>query len=192
MYILFDLTIKDLYIIGMNETLRALREENNYSQAAIASYLGISRQMYIKYENGDAAPPVKIVMELSNFYRVPYDVILEDKLKARETEEKPNRAIYRIPEAEPLECHDSGALYAPDQDAPSYYLKSVLEMLPKLVYKEQLKVLEKISGMVQKATEERLKPKKEMQKYASLSKYANSLHLKSDGRKWTREELYER
>ena len=176
----------------MKETLRALREENNYSQAAVASYLGISRQMYIKYENGDAAPPVKIVTELSNFYRVPYDVILEDKLKARETEEKPNRAIYKIPEAEPLECHDSGALYAPTQDTSSYYLKSVLEMLPKLVYKEQLKVLEKISGMVQKATEERLKPKKEMQKYASLSKYANSLHLKSDGRKWTREELYER
>ena len=176
----------------MNETLRALREENNYSQAAVASYLGISRQMYIKYENGDAAPPVKIVMELSNFYRVPYDVILEDKLKARETEENPNRSIYKIPEQEALECHDSGALYAPDQDTPSYYLKSVLEMLPKLVYKEQLKVLEKISGMVQKATEERLKPKKEMQKYASLSKYANSLHLKSDGRKWTREELYER
>ena len=68
----------------MNETLRALREENNYSQAAVASYLGISRQMYIKYENGDATPPVKIVTELSNFYRVPYDVILEDKLKARD------------------------------------------------------------------------------------------------------------
>ena len=176
----------------MNETLRALREENNYSQAAVASYLGISRQMYIKYENGDATPPVKIVTELSNFYRVPYDVILDDKLKPQEIKEIPNRAIYRITEPEPLECHDSGALYAPIQDESSYYLKSVLEMLPKLVYKEQLKVLEKISGMVQKATEERLKPKKEMQKYASLSKYANSLHLKSDGRKWTREELYER
>jgi len=50
----------------MNETLRALREQNNYSQAAVASYLGISRQMYIKYENGDATPPVKIVTELSN------------------------------------------------------------------------------------------------------------------------------
>ncbi|MCR4580019.1 MAG: helix-turn-helix domain-containing protein [Treponema sp.] len=178
----------------MNETLRALREQNNYSQAAVASYLGISRQMYIKYENGDASPPVKIVMELSNFYRVPYDVILENKLKAQKTEikEKPDRTIYTISEAEPLECHDSGAVYSPAQDNPSYYLKSVLEMLPKLVYKEQLKVLEKISGMVQKATEEKLKPKKEMQKYTSLSRYANSLHLHSDGKKWTREELYER
>ena len=176
----------------MNETLRALREQNNYSQAAVASYLGISRQMYIKYENGDAAPPVKIVTELSNFYRVPYDVILEDKLKPQEIKEIPNRAIYRITEPEPLECHDSGALYAPIQDESSYYLKSVLEMLPKLVYKEQLKVLEKISGMVQKATEERLKPKKESSFYESLTDLNNKYHPKSNGRGWTREELYER
>ena len=67
--------------MAMNNTIKALREQNNYSQSAVAQFLGISRQMYIKYENGDAAPPVKIVVELSNFYRVPYDVILEDKLK---------------------------------------------------------------------------------------------------------------
>ena len=176
----------------MNETLRALREQNNYSQAAVASYLGISRQMYIKYENGDATPPVKIVTELSNFYRVPYDVILDDKLKPQEIKEIPNRAIYRITEPEPLECHDSGALSVPIQDESSYYLKSVLEMLPKLVYKEQLKVLEKISGMVQKATEERLKPKKESSFYESLTDLNNKYHPKSNGRKWTREELYER
>ena len=41
-----------MYTSDMETTLRKLREQNNYSQAAVASSLGISRQMYIKYENG--------------------------------------------------------------------------------------------------------------------------------------------
>ena len=176
----------------MYETLRALREENNYSQAAVASYLGISRQMYIKYENGDAVPPVKIVTALSNFYRVPYDVILEDKLNSSEEAHSATPDIYVNTEGIALEVHEPSATYGPANSSPSYYLKSILEMLPKLVYKEQLKVLEKLSGMVQKATEEKLKPNKQMQNYNRLTKYSDSLHLKSDGKGWTREELYER
>ena len=177
----------------MNETLKALREQNNYSQAAIASYLGISRQMYIKYENGDAVPPVKTVTQLSNFYRVPYDVILEDKLNPDlQIKELNETDIQNINEDTVWELHDSSPAYGSIDNSSSYYLKSILEMLPKLVYKEQLKVLEKISGMVQKATEEKLKPNKQMNTYIKLSKYANKLHLKSDGTKWTREELYER
>ena len=184
----------------MKETLRALREQNNYSQAAVASYLNISRQMYIKYENGDAVPPVKIVVELSNFYRVPYDVILEDKLKQthqleeipqEKADEKTENCLYDIPEETTLELHDSGAFYGAITN-PSYYLTSILEMLPKLVYKEQLKVLEKVSGLVQKATEEKLKPNKHMQSFNKLSEYVDKLHLKSDAVKWTREEIYER
>ena len=180
----------------MKETLRTLREQNNYSQAAVASYLGISRQMYIKYENGDAVPPVKIVTDLSNFYRVPYDVIIEDKLNQnmadKSSNSKPIKYTHKIKEDITWELHDPGALYAPEEGATSYYLKAILEMLPKLVYKEQLKVMEKLAGMVQKATEERLVSKKQLNAYNKLSKYANNLHLKSDGTKWTREELYER
>ena len=65
-------------------------------------------------------------------------------------------------------------------------------MLPKLVYQEQLKVLAKISGMVQAATEEKLKPDKHMQAYQKMEDFVKSLHLNSHGQKWTREELYER
>ena len=70
----------------MKETLRALRERNNYSQVAIASFLGISRQMYIKYESGDAVPPSKTVVALSNLYGVPYEVILDDRLNSADSE----------------------------------------------------------------------------------------------------------
>ena len=52
----------------MKETLKALREKNNYSQATVAKYLGISRQMYIKYESGEAEPPVKVIVALIKLY----------------------------------------------------------------------------------------------------------------------------
>ena len=180
----------------MNNTLRILREQNNYSQAAVASYLGISRQMYIKYESGAAVPPVKIVTELSNFYRVPYDVIIEDKLNQNEKTEKHEPAEYPFERSENVTCelHDPGTVYASDEGAASYYLKTILEMLPKLVYKEQLKVMEKLAGMVQKATEEKLKPNKQLHSsfYEELNKLNEKYHPNSHGAKWTRGELYER
>ena len=179
----------------MNKTLCKLRIQNNYSQAAVASFLGISRQMYIKYESGAAVPPVKTVIDLANFYHVPYDVILDDQLKDFGEEEHP-AATYEIEDGAQLEVHDSGAVGAADflavRRAPSYYLNAILQMLPKLVYKEQLKVLEKISGMVQQATQERLKPDKRMQAYQEMEDFTRKLHLNSHGKKWTREELYDR
>lgn len=180
----------------MNKTLCKLRIQNNYSQAAIASFLGISRQMYIKYESGAAVPPVKTVVDLANFYHVPYDVILDDQLNDFGQEEEHPAVNYEIKEESPLEVHDSGAFGAADvlavRRAPSYYLNAILQMLPKLVYKEQLKVLERISGMVQEATQERLKPDKRMQAYQEMEDFTRKLHLNSHGQKWTREELYER
>ena len=44
----------------MQEILRSLRTENNYSQSAGANYLNISRQMYNKYDNGLAEPSALI------------------------------------------------------------------------------------------------------------------------------------
>ena len=183
----------------MHKTLLNLRIQNNYSQAAVASFLGISRQMYIKYESGEAVPPVKTVVNLANFYHVPYDVILDDQLNSfgEEQNEHPETS-YEIERKEPesLAVHDSGAPanadYLAVRRAPSYYLNAILQMLPKLVYREQLKVLEKLSGMVQAATEEKLKPDKRMQAYQKMEDFVKSLHLNSHGQKWTREELYER
>lgn len=188
----------------MNQTLRNLREQNNYSQAAIASYLGVSRQMYIKYENGDVEPPVKIIAELANFYRVPYDVIIEDKLNLKKNETViPKQVEYKIDEADTeLQASEPAVVYgtaAPEMGSyteseiePSYYLKTILDMLPKLIYKEQLKVLEKVSGMVQKATEEKLKPNKRSSFMKGLDELTNKYHPNSHGEKWTREEIYDR
>lgn len=65
----------------MNETIRALREQHGYSQSYLASCLGISRQMYIKYENGEVAPSVQAVKAMCELYSVSYSTIIDNKLK---------------------------------------------------------------------------------------------------------------
>lgn len=168
----------------MRKILRYLREENNYSQNSVASFLGISRQMYIKYENGEVEPPLKIVTDLAKIYRVSYEVIIEDKVPSVQ-----NEAKYVIHEQNPLEFHDSGSV-----NPPSFYLSSILEMLPKLIYEEQLKLLSKLSSLVHNETEKLIEPttSNKMQAFQKILSMNEELHLKSDGKKWSREDLYER
>ena len=64
----------------MIETIKVLRQKHNYSQTFLASYLNISRQMYIKYELGEVEPPVRIVVALAKLYKIPYDQIIDDRL----------------------------------------------------------------------------------------------------------------
>lgn len=64
----------------MKEILRKLREENRLSQASVAEYLGISRQMYMKYEAGENEPTVKVVKSLSQLYHVSCDVIINNQI----------------------------------------------------------------------------------------------------------------
>ena len=169
--------------------IKELREISDMSIESMAKELNVDVEQYIKYESGEAIPPVKIITALSNFYRVPYDVILEDKLNSKST---PKKDLYDTKPTKYLEVHDSAPAYIPEEDTSSYYLKSILDMLPKLVYREQLKLLEKLSGLIQKATHEKLKPKIQNTFYNQLTELNNKYHPKSNGEKWTREELYER
>ena len=170
----------------MLDSLKYFREVNNYSQSAVASYLGISRQMYIKYESGEVEPPLKVVVQLAHFYRGSYDVIIDYKKSSESASyEKQENGALEI--ASPLPSYGKSA----NADLP-YYYSSIMEMLPKLVYSEQLKVLSTLLGMVQKETEEKIIPDRKMQAYTKLLNLNQELHLSSGGKKWTREELYER
>ena len=64
----------------MKGTIKILREQHNYSQSYLATYLEISRQMYIKYEAGEVEPPVRVVVALAKLYDVSYSIIIDDKL----------------------------------------------------------------------------------------------------------------
>lgn len=57
--------------------LKNLREKHGFSQTYVASILGVSRQMYIKYENGLVEPSLYAVRELRKLYGVTYEDILD-------------------------------------------------------------------------------------------------------------------
>jgi len=94
----------------MKDTLKYLRMQNNFSQNQVAEYLGISRQMYIKYESGETEPTVKCVRELSKLYKVTYDILIDDKYK-EEAEKVSKEVTYESKTSSPLELHSSAPAY---------------------------------------------------------------------------------
>ena len=75
----------------MKESIKNLREKHNYSQSYLATYLEVSRQMYIKYESGEVEPPIHVVVKLAKLYKVSYDTIIDDKLSTSK-----NSVSYKI------------------------------------------------------------------------------------------------
>lgn len=137
----------------MNETLKYLREQNHFTQSDLADFLGISRQMYIKYENGEVDPTVSVVKKLSEKYEVPYDVIIDNKHKP---------VTYKIkPEPELKIASPSPAFIASNNYSMAY------EFASRLKYDELFKLL---SAVVKFMEEKREKPQiKKMTKEESLA-----------------------
>lgn len=62
------------------ETLKLLREANNYTQENVSDYLGIKRSTYSNYETGDREAPLAVLEKLANLYGCElYDLECEDK-----------------------------------------------------------------------------------------------------------------
>ena len=64
----------------MKEILKYLRQINSFSQERIAQKLGISRQSYIKYENGSVVPNNSTVHHLAAIYGVSEEFIRSNKI----------------------------------------------------------------------------------------------------------------
>lgn len=58
------------------ERIRELREDNDFSQKDIASYLNTTQQVYSRYEKGLNEIPVRHIIALSKYYNVSCDYIL--------------------------------------------------------------------------------------------------------------------
>lgn len=137
----------------MNETLKYLRELNHFTQTDVADFLGISRQMYIKYENGEVEPPVSVVKKLSEKYGTSYDVIIDDKHRQN---------TYKIKSEPELKIASSTPAYL----ASNNYSKAY-EYASKLMYDELFKLL---GAVVKFMEEKREKPQiKKMTKEESLA-----------------------
>lgn len=57
--------------------LKELREEYNMSQKEIADVLHIKQNTYSQYETGKRQLPIDVLIQLSKYYKVTTDYILE-------------------------------------------------------------------------------------------------------------------
>lgn len=64
----------------MKDILIKLREDNRYTQTAMAKLLGISRQAYMKYETGEVEPPVEVIRKLKDVYKVSYEILIDNRV----------------------------------------------------------------------------------------------------------------
>lgn len=58
------------------EIIRALREDNDLTQAQVANILGIKQASYSQYELNKRELPLDQLKKLCNFYKVSADYIL--------------------------------------------------------------------------------------------------------------------
>lgn len=132
------------YSTCMKETIRVLREKHNYSQATVAKYLNISRQMYIKYESGEAEPPVKVVVGLSRLYKVDYAQIIDNTETQNKTASYNNNCTEKKSEglyvASPSVAYGSSKSSFLNQSANNNF-ELAKTLIPKLSIFEQLQML---------------------------------------------------
>ena len=58
------------------ERIHDLREDNDFTQNTVATYLGIAQTTYSQYELGKRSLPIELVIELCKFYNVSADYLL--------------------------------------------------------------------------------------------------------------------
>lgn len=58
------------------DRLRILREDRALTQKQIADHLSITQRTYSRYENGDRAIPIDILVDVCNFHGVSVDYML--------------------------------------------------------------------------------------------------------------------
>jgi len=136
----------------MKEILRSLRNQNNYSQNAVADYLEISRQMYNKYENGSAEPSVKNIKKLCELYKVSADVFFNEK-------EVQNKEQFLYPDISKSDCYLSVASPSVSYGSSSSLVQNktnlldkLINLLPDLKLTEQISLMSKLAALIENQT----------------------------------------
>ena len=68
----------------MKLRIKDLREDNDLTQKQVAAVLMCDQSLYSKYERGERAVPVELIIKIAKFYDVTVDYILcfsQKKLK---------------------------------------------------------------------------------------------------------------
>lgn len=59
----------------MYKKIRDLREDNDLTQLECAKIAYISKNSYIRYENGEREPPLDVMIKLAEYYNVSLDYL---------------------------------------------------------------------------------------------------------------------
>ncbi|BDF71740.1 hypothetical protein CE91St41_10320 [Oscillospiraceae bacterium] len=59
------------------QNIRALREDNNLTQAQVAAALGVAQNTYSQYETGKIELTAPVLLKLAEFYHVSVDYLLD-------------------------------------------------------------------------------------------------------------------
>jgi len=191
----------------MKNKLKELREKRGLSQAEVAQEIGVSRQMYNKYERGDTEPSLNSVKALCTLYAVSYEELLDSG-----TEQK-SSPTYTIKESfNNMHVSSPASEYGASASAfgTENYFAQIMALLPHLLLTEKSRLLTAVSQSITEDVEAQTKgrksqPMKVNQKdvhlptdeeykkgLEELFNYAKSKHFSSNGAKWTREEMHER
>lgn len=141
----------------MKEILRSLRNENNFSQTAVASYLEISRQMYNKYETGIAEPSLKNIKKLCDLYKVSADVFLND-LKSDSQESTPY--TYHLRSSSEMEVATPAVTYgeSTEQNTTGNLLTEISQLIPLLHFSEQISLLSSLVSIIEQQSHTKNQP----------------------------------
>ena len=67
-YLYIFVTAKRSRIMDIGKVLKVFREKNNFSQEAVASFLGIKRELLSYYENDSREASVEVLEKLADLY----------------------------------------------------------------------------------------------------------------------------
>ena len=62
---------------ALSEKLKQLRIAHSYKQVEVASAIGVLRQTYSHYENGDRKPTTEILYKLAAFYNISINDLMQ-------------------------------------------------------------------------------------------------------------------
>lgn len=85
--------------MSVGKHLRAWRRKMGKSQADIANYLNVSRQLISKWENDQSSPDIESLIALSQYYHISLDALVADPMTHRQEEghnDKKNYNNYRF------------------------------------------------------------------------------------------------
>lgn len=189
----------------MNDKLKELREKRGLSQAEVAQEIGISRQMYNKYERGDTEPSLSAIKALCTLYNVSYEELLNSSAYS-------DSPVYNIDQSfgekvleSPAVPYGAAKVSSPAFGTENYYAQ-IINLLPHLLLSEKSRLLTEVAESITNEVEgKKSQPMKvdqskvyfptheEYEKgMAELLKSAKSSHYSSHGVKWTRDEMHER